>query len=66
MDGVREGIEAGRTVEELQQAKILEEWEESRYYPYWYATLRFEVHVTRARVDWCRETLKHLRKIKEN
>lgn len=44
---------------------ILREWEGSRYHPYWRATLRYGVHVTRARVKWCRETLKHLKEIEE-
>ena len=60
------GLQLGRLDRFAQVQKgILKDWEGSRYSPYWYATLRFEVHVTRARVDWCRETLKHLRKIEE-
>jgi len=40
---------------------ILKEHETSPFHPYWYATLQFGVHVTRARVRWCRETLAWLR-----
>jgi len=31
-------------------------------FPYWQATLRYGMHITRARVRWCLETLETLRK----
>lgn len=42
---------------------ILQEYKSSPHYPYWYSTLRFGVHVTKARAAWCRETLSMLKTI---
>lgn len=38
----------------------LAEWEGTPYHPYFLSTLQYGVHVTRARVAWCRETLERL------
>lgn len=37
--------------------QTLQEHASSLSYPYWHATMRYGVHVTRAHVAWCRETL---------
>lgn len=44
---------------EVEQS-VLKDYEDSPFHPYWYSTLRYGVHVTRARVKWCRETLARL------
>ena len=44
---------------------LLRQYKDTPGYPYFRASLRFGVHLTRARVAWCRETLSMLRKQKK-
>lgn len=52
-------LEQFDTVEET----TLKEWQGTPNHPYFLSTLRFGMHVTRARVEWCRETLQRLDRI---
>lgn len=54
-------------MEQFRQVRkgMLKDNEGSPSHPYWYSTLRFGELVTQARVEWCRETLDRLKKIKK-
>ena len=44
---------------------ILQEYEGDVSFLYWYSTLRYGELITKARVDWCKETLNRLKTIEQ-
>ncbi|MGB2804181.1 MAG: PadR family transcriptional regulator [Candidatus Zixiibacteriota bacterium] len=44
------------------EKRVLSPHQDEPLYPHWLATLRYGMHVTRARAKWCQETLAMLRK----
>ena len=48
-----------KALERVEQ-RTLQENISSVSYPYWHATMRYGVHITKAHIAWCRETIKML------
>ena len=42
---------------------FLGEFEKDPSHPWWFATLNYGLHITRARISWCEETLASLRSV---
>lgn len=48
---------------EIVEREVLSPHTDDPNYPYWISTVRYGLHLSRARAEWCEETLKRLKKI---
>jgi DNA-binding PadR family transcriptional regulator len=58
---LRQQKERAKTFEYVKE-EVLKADQNEPAYPYWHAALRYGMHITRARIRWCQETLAVLRK----
>jgi DNA-binding PadR family transcriptional regulator len=48
----------------LEQSNLLDKHKEDEEYPYWMLTLRYGILSSKARMDWCTESLETLKRLK--